>query len=137
MQRSCDACGNPYEAKTPRSRFCKTNCRVAYSRGTRPPQGLTVIAGAPPEPPPPLSSTLVERTRRDLENAGRLDTWLGQSALAMAETVATGRGTPAGLSAANRELRETMAAALRGADAPTSAVIRHRDELAARRARGA
>lgn len=135
MQRSCDACGVAYEAKTPRSRFCKTNCRVAYSRGTRPPAGLAVVPSVPAEPPPPLSATLVGATRRQLEQADRLDTWLGQQALALAEILASGRGTPAGLSAASRELRETMNAALRGADAPSSAVMRHRDELAARRAR--
>lgn len=32
MQRSCDACGDPYEAKTSRSRFCSVACRVAQHR---------------------------------------------------------------------------------------------------------
>lgn len=133
MERSCDACGVPYEAKTGRSRFHNTACRVAFHRGARPPVGLKVAEPAPE--PPPLSSTLVDATRQQLEDAGRLDTWLGQQALALAAILASGRGTPAGLSAASRELRETMTAALRGADAPTSAVMRHRDELAARRAK--
>lgn len=133
VQRSCDACGEPYEAKTSRSRFHNANCRLRYSRGVRPPAGLKV-AEVPPDPSP-LSTTLVGATHRQLEEAGRLETWLGQQALAVAEILASGRGTPAGLAAASRELRETMTAALRGADAPSSAVMRHRDELAARRAR--
>lgn len=134
MKRSCDACGQTYEAKRQSSRFCKPNCRVAYSRGTRPPAELKVVE-TPAEPASPLSTTLVGATRKQLEDANRLDTWLGQQALAVAEILASGRGTPAGLAAASRELRETMAAALRGAGAPGSAVLRHRDELAARRAK--
>lgn len=133
MQRDCDACGTSYEAKTNRSRFCSPNHRVSYARGMRPATVLTV-ADTPAEPSP-LSATLVGATRRQLEDADRLDTWLGQQALALAEVLASGRGTPAGLSAVSRELRETMTAALRGADAPSSAVMRHRDELAARRAK--
>lgn len=136
MHRPCDTCGTIYEAKTKRSRFHNANCRVAYSRGTRPPVALKVAA-QPDEKPAPLSETLVGAVRRDLERAGRLDTYLGQQALAMAAVVATGVGTPAGLSSANRELRETMTAALRGAAAPSSAVLAHRDELAAWRAKSA
>lgn len=136
MWRACDACGIQYEAKTSKSRFHEPKCRVAYHRGARPPATLKV---APPPVPAdePLSATLVGATRRQLEEAGRLDTWLGQQALALAQILATGRGTPSGLSSASKELRETMTAALRGADSPTSAVNRHRDELATRRQRAA
>jgi hypothetical protein len=135
VYRPCDACGTIYEAKTKRSRFHTPNCRVAYHRGVRPPAHLSAVPPTEAAPPPPLSETVVDTVRRDLERAGRLDTWLGQSALAMAKVLATGVGTPAGLSSANRELRETMAAALRGATTPGSAVVQHRDELAEWRAK--
>lgn len=147
MWRPCEACGTVFEPIRANHRFHKATCRVDYARGVRPPTALAAVPPEPPAPtaaagtppaPPPLSETVVDIVRRDLERVGRLDTWLGHSALAMAKVLATGSGTPAGLSSANKELRETMAAALRGADAPDSAVMKHRDEVAARRAsRGA
>ena len=48
MQRPCDECGTPYEAKRPTSRFCSTRCRTRQTRKrqsgivTSPPS-LTVI----------------------------------------------------------------------------------------------
>jgi hypothetical protein len=141
MWRPCEACGTVFEPLRANHRFHSGTCRVAYRRGVRPPANLAAVPPAGPAPPaptpetkPPLSETVVDTVRRDLERAGRLDTWLGQSALAMAKVLATGVGTPAGLSSANRELRETMAAALRGATTPGSAVVQHRDEVAERRA---
>lgn len=135
MQRACDSCGKQYEAKRASSKYCGDTCRKRGGRGHL--AAAPDPAAEPDRPHTPLSSTLVDSTRRQLEDTGRLDTWLGQQALAMAAIVAAGRGTPAGLAAASRELRETMTAALRGADTPASAVMRHRDEVARRRARAA
>lgn len=133
-QRPCASCGEMFTPLRANHRFDSDTCRVNAQRGKLQPVAEDA-AGAAPKATPPLSETVVDRVRRDLEAAGRLDTWLGQSALAMAAVLAKGVGTPSGLSAANRELRETMTAALRGAGAPGSTVAAHRDEVAARRAR--
>lgn len=140
MRGTCPVCGKTFEGP-PSKRFCGGTCQKRARRGA---VLVTADEGAPaagaeptpaPGPPPPLSDTLVGATRRQLEDVGRLDTWLGQQALALAEVLAGGRGTPAGLAAASRELRETMTAAMRGAGTPTSVLGQHRDEVAARRQR--
>lgn len=133
-QRPCDCCGKAYEAKTDRSRFCTTNCRVAYSRGARPPVPLQVVpADQQAAQPEPRSSQLVDVTRRQLEDAGRLDTPLGQAALDAAERM---RNAPDSNYAAQlKEFRATLTEALRGANAPTSAVQGHRNEIAERQRR--
>lgn len=77
----------------------------------------------------------MEATRRRLVEAGRADTYLGQQAVVLARLLAEGTGTPSALAAVSRELRETMTAALRGADAQASAVQARRDEVAAMRAK--
>jgi hypothetical protein len=131
VQRACDSCGGMYEQKRPNHRFCCGTCRVNGARGKlRPLRQEASSADSAPGP-----SELVGATRRQLEEAGRLDTYLGQQALVLAEVFAAGKGTTSGLATISRELRETMAAALRGAGGPQSAVLRHRDEVAAARAR--
>lgn len=134
-QRPCASCGEMFTPIRANHRFHTDVCRVNGSRGKL----LPVPAGQEPtadrQPPPQLSATLVGSYRRQLEEADRLDTPLGQHALALAHILAVGRGTPSGLATISRELRETMTAALRGAGGPGSAVVAHRDEVAARRAR--
>jgi len=68
-------------------------------------------------------------TERELEQAGRLDTRLGQMAVALAEKLAAGRDTGSAMAAVSREFRSVMDEAMRGAMIETDEL----DELAARR----
>jgi hypothetical protein len=136
MQRRCDSCGKPYEAKRATSRFCGPNCRVRASRGVLAPpvvadEPLTVLpGGASP------SSGLREATERRLVDAGCLDTWQGQAALDLARRIeGSAADTGSAYAALQRELRAAMAEALKGSATPQSAVSRHQDELARRRRR--
>jgi hypothetical protein len=136
MQRPCASCGEPFTPIRANHRFCRDVCRVNGGRGKLQPGAddeKPTSTGV--KPAPPLSQTLVSATRKQLEDVGRLDTYLGQQALALAQVLAVGKGTPSGLATISRELRETMTAALRGAGGATSAVVKHRDEVAARRAK--
>lgn len=138
-QRPCASCGVPFTPIRANHRFHSDVCRVNGSRGKLQPVAAPAEGAAkqtaPSTPAPPLSETLVSATRKQLEEVGRLDTYLGQQALALASVLAVGKGTPSGLATISRELRETMTAALRGAGGPASAVLKHRDEVAARRAK--
>lgn len=68
-----------------------------------------------------------DATRAALEVAGRLDTWQGQAALALAKRIDSGAST---MAADVKQLQVTMAAALQGVKTgPVSAL----DELRARR----
>lgn len=132
MERACDSCGEVYEAKRKTSRWCSERCRKRGQRGA-----VRVLPAVPAEESKtePFSVTLVRSTEQQLRDAGRLESWLGQHAVALAARISAGKDTSSGLAALSREFRTTMQEALRGADASGSAVLRHRDELAARRAK--
>lgn len=131
----CESCGQPFERRNVTQRFCSGLCRKRGSRGHLQPSAGGPRPGGAPAARPDEPNTLVEAARRQLEEAGRADTYLGQQALVLASLLATGAGTPSALASVSRELRETMVAALRGADAPASAVQARRDEVAAMRAK--
>jgi hypothetical protein len=121
MQRCCDSCGEPYEAKRQTSRFCSASCRVAASRGR-------VIELPSPNAE---SGSLAAAIREELEAVGRADSALGVAALALAARIDAKQDTGAGLASLSRELRATLAEATRGT--VRSSVGAMRDELAARR----
>ncbi|MGZ6788371.1 MAG: hypothetical protein ACXVGQ_00305 [Mycobacteriaceae bacterium] len=56
---------------------------------------------------------MVASVRRDLEGAGRLDTFAGQLALSLAKQVS--RSDATGVSSLSKELRQVMSEALAGA----------------------
>src|ERR1700754_3018332 len=119
MQRNCNMCGREYEAKTKRSATCSSTCRARKSRGAAP--------AAPADTP------LVRATKAELQGAGKLDTMLGQLALALAARM-SGTETPGGIASLSRELRAVMAAATGTVPAAAPAVgTGDVDELRARR----
>lgn len=123
MQRSCDACGQPYEAKQKRSRFCSTNCRVKAHRG-QVTAGPTAVA-----PVPDGEAPVVVRYRKALADAGRLETPRGEHVLMLAQSISTGAHTAAGMASLSRELREAFDKAIVGATQVADPV----DEFTARR----
>lgn len=85
MQRDCNVCGRDYEARQKNSQYCGATWRSRKSRGA--------------VPSSPTDSALVRATKAELDVAGRLDTMLGQQALALAKRM-SGTETGAGIAAA-------------------------------------
>lgn len=131
MRRSCDACGKPYEAKTVRSRFCTDLCRKRGGRGVRAPAVVVEL------PASPVVEGLASAVRAELVEGGRENTALGRAALAIAARIDSQLDTGSGVASLARELRSTLPAALAGVEKASSPVVQMRDELAARRGRGA
>ncbi len=125
MNRECDSCGVEYEAQRKTSRYCSTRCRMRASRRPE-----TPVAAESPD-----NGGLLNALRRELADAGRLDTALGQQAMALAVKLASPRDTGSSMAAVSRELRAVREEALRGAGQDASPLSRARGELAARRTR--
>jgi hypothetical protein len=127
---TCQRCGEPFEAKHPRAKWCSERCRKAVQRGAEVVALPGVSAG---DDNPSSHGPVYASTLSDLEAAGRVDTWSGQSALVLARRMdEAGRDTGSALAAVQRQLAAAMAEALRGAGAAT-APGKLRDELAERR----
>lgn len=140
MQRLCDLvdCRRSYEAKSKASRFCSGRCRQRAHQGAAsvdvwPTEALPDPVALPVAPAG--TNRVTSATLRALEDASRVDTALGQAALALAERIDSGKDTGAGLASLSREWRATLASATAGAGAEKSPLDRARDDLAARRAR--
>lgn len=123
MRRNCDACGREYEARRKDSRTCGSTCRNRKARGAS-----SVSKGDG------CDNSLVAATRRELEVAGKLETMLGQQALALAARM-SGTETSGGIASLSRELRTVMAAAIGvvPAGVPAAGQGDDVDELRARR----
>lgn len=116
MRRCCEVCGRIYDAKTKRSRFCTSTCRSRNMRGAEPPPIAALI-----------DVSLESTTKQKLEDAGVLDTVLGQQAMRLAVQMSVETGSS--LAALSRELRATMLEALSSGEQADDVV----DELRARR----
>lgn len=124
LLRNCDSCGVEYLAKRAASKYCSDTCRKRGSRSPAKPRPETERAPLPP-------ADLVDTTRKQLEDAGVIDTVAGQSALILAGRMAGTFDTGSAIAALNRELHATMERALSLA----SVVADPMDELRARRER--
>lgn len=123
MQLTCEVCAVTFEAKRSDAKTCSDTCRARkHALGGN----VRALPGTPPAP-----SGLVESVRTELADAGREDSALGQSALVLAGRIASGNEPASAVASLNRELRATLAEALRTAS--RSAVGALRDELAERR----
>ena len=123
MQRKCESCGRSYQAARPNSKFCGDTCR---KRAQRSPKSGAV---KPTEPTPSLAAGLEAVTARELEAADRLDTVFGQAALVLARRIESPMETGSSIASMTKQLRETMADALKGAQQVADPL----DEIRARR----
>lgn len=99
MQQSCEACGVSFESEG-RRKSCGERCKKRLQRGGK-------VA-----PLPSRSSGLIAATERELESAGRLDTSLGQQAVALAARIeGPSPDTGSSVAALSKELRAVMEAA--------------------------
>ncbi len=116
--RTCAACGDSLEGRPGKTRFCDATCRKRASRRSGPP-----VVDAPE------SDGLLNALRCELAVAGRLETALGQQALALAVKLASPFDTGSAMAAVSRELRAVREEALRGAEQAADPL----DELRLRR----
>jgi len=130
MARPCECCGETMQASSARKRFCSTTCRVKAHEARRS-GGVASISGAPAVTVP---AALEHAILGVLEQVGREASPLGASALLLGRRIDAGNDPGSALAALNRELRATLAEALRGE--VRSSVTSLRDDLAERRARG-
>ncbi len=131
MQVQCHQCGQPFEAERPHAKWCSATCRKQNQRAS----GASVTelrpAGQAEEEPVEVGP-VTGATWRKLEEAERLDTPEGMTALALAHRLDHGgRDTGSALASVARELRATLAEALKGAAVEADPV----DEIRARRER--
>ena len=124
MQRACDRCAKPYEAKRSTSRYCSPTCnKLAHKAGGVPVRVL-------PTPVTPTVSIL-DAVLAELTAAGRQDTSAGRAALSLAAKMdESSADSLSSRAAADRQLSARMVEALK--DAPRAAD--RLDEIAARRA---
>ena len=105
--RACTVCGAKYETKRPdSSKYCSTRCKNRKLRGAGPPEDLAPVVDLPVKP-----SSVVAVTRAELEVVGRLNTHLGQAALAAADRIENSRAIN-GFAALLKEYRDTMREAM-------------------------
>ena len=90
--------------------YCDATCRnrAAYARK----HSVPVAAAAPASGPP--ASNLADVVRRQLEQAGRLETIPGQLALELAQRLVSAGTTASSLAQLSKELRALVAEALEG-----------------------
>lgn len=140
MTRSCADCGTKFQAKRPSARFCSAACQKRSKRREQSAGGVSartspVAVVALPGPQPPETGELVVQVEKQLRDANRLESWQGQAALDLARRIEGNPGAPLSqVASAHRELRSAVAEAVKGSTAAKSAVQKHRDQLAERRA---
>lgn len=141
--KECEQCGTQFVARKSTAKYCSGNCRTRASRN-RTAAGIN-SAGQPAASAQPKASGgvvlvagegLVAQVQRELEDAGRLDTVLGQQALVLAQRMrVVSPDTGSSLSAISKELRTVMAQALDGVAIegdPIDEVTRRREAKMAR-----
>lgn len=126
IRHSCQQCGASFEAKSPAARFCSARCRKASSRGT-PGVGASDLS---PVTFPVTARDTVTQVQAELVRAGRLDSYLGSAALALAARIDSATAVM-GFASLVKELRSTMQAATAGVAKAADPV----DEVKARRDR--
>ena len=128
MDVTC-ACGTTFTAKDRRAKWCSDRCRKRGQRGGE-------VVSLPTEPKAEKPGPVETQAHRELSDAGRLDSSIGQACLVLARRLdRPGVDTGSALSTVAARLEDLMAKATRAAGA--SAPQQYRDELAARRARHA
>jgi hypothetical protein len=135
MQKSCAVCRKPFEAKRPAAKYCGQTCRQRAHR--RPDAAAeSKVLELPAEPTselaPAVGGSVTAATVAELEAAGRLETALGQAAVALARRIDAGASEP-GSSFASlvRQHGATLTEAVK--DAKTA--VNPLDELKSRRER--
>ena len=141
MTKTCVVCGEQFEATRNTARACKSACRVKASRAKAKGIALPEPPEKPRERPPEVvipgsgSTGLVGLTaavERALKDADALDGVNGQAAMALARRIDNTDESTTAVTAAVKQLRETLVEALKGKRAQ-SKLDRLREQAAARK----
>jgi hypothetical protein len=111
LQRLCEVDGVEFEARRSTAKYCSDKCRQRARRGTK---AAAAVARTSTDE---QAGGLVEAVRKQLAEAGRLNTVDGQAALVLAKQ-ATATGAT-GVSALIKEMRQVLSAAMVGVEAPS------------------
>lgn len=131
--RTCLICGQELTTANARAVYCGDTCRARASTARKagldapPSRTLTVVAN---DDKPELGTPVAAATRNELAEADRLDTALGQAALALAARIDAAKDTGSALAAAVKQLQVTLAAATTGT---AGGALSRLDQLRARR----
>ena len=134
--RTCTDCGAPLPAPHSSGRP-RTKCEACSPTRARDTRRRAPHKLAPADlvtlPAPSVQAGIVEATTRTLAEAGRLDSVAGQTALLLAQQLATGAHSGAGYAALAKQLLAAMDAACEGAvvaQDPVDELRRKRDKRA-------
>ena len=128
MKVTC-TCGTQFEARSAKARYCSDRCRKRKGKAA---EIVTLLHDAPTSAGPVESATA-----RELQDAGRFDSALGQTCMALARRIdSPGLDTGSAVASVAGQLEKMLAAATKGTAKATSPQ-QLRDELAARRAKHA
>jgi len=121
-------CGTAFQAKSSRARYCSDRCRKRRQRG-----GSVVELPAAEVDEQDSIGPVAKATASELDEAGRLDSALGQTCMALARRLdRPGVDTGSAIAAVAARLEALLTAATKGAGKAT-APQQLRDELAERR----
>lgn len=153
MRKTCEHCGQGFDAERSDARFCGSTCRGRSFRGE--PSVLATVGrdganaqvaslatqddGEEPKRPRyrQRRRLIADEVEDRLRAAGLLDHWQSATVLDLADSLDWTGGSLSARAAAHRELERQMVELLRGTDERGSAVGGYRNELAERRARRA
>lgn len=138
--RTCRSCGESIDGLAPSAKYCKapacvTSRAKARKRRERVGDVLPILV----DPTAYRAGSVLEATLRELEGAGVAGTVEGEVALALARRIDGQADTGSAMASLSRELRVTLAAALRLAESPADPIVdlqRHREERERRAAGG-
>jgi hypothetical protein len=127
MRVRCSVCSKPFDAQRSSAKFCGGTCRQRAARGSPVPKIVPEETAENREKP--VIHPLIAATRRELEDAGKIDTVIGQQALRLAEKLTSPFDSGSAAAAVSKELGRVMAEALADVAKRSDSL----DELAARR----
>lgn len=138
MSTTCASCGKGFETTRKTARFCSPACREKARRHRNAGLPESVVALVPRDvdqerDEPPVDGPVAAATLRELVEAEREDTALGQSALALARRIDMGVDTGSALASAAARHAELLAAATRGARRQETELDRVRRQRDAKR----
>lgn len=130
MTASCARCGSDFATRRRSAKWCSDRCRQAGARARKAGKSETPTkvrkSGAEVET---LGAGVAPAVSRELELVGRLDTFAGRAAIALAMRIDDGAESSAGLAALTRELSARMSEAVADVESAGDLI----DELRARR----
>lgn len=133
MQRQCERCGSVFEAKRERARYCSSSCRGMATK-ERARSGEKQVVDLPK--PSSAHAGLSTAVERQLREVGKLDSYVGQQAVFLAQRLeASTVDTGSAVAALSKELDRLMSAILAEAEPDTDELDEIQGKVVAMRSR--